>query len=180
GEPAYYGYRLPKPATFKNPLSASGKIFIAAGPNHFLLGFFNPQTLNEWRTPNTLVARINGRGEGFHCHLEYCTSRWRADAGVIGEIQRGERISAKLIPADHVYNWKLTYDPEGTKGPGSVTFILGSQTASCRVDPEHRADGATFTHFGLLPVLKAWDSPGEAWLDDVTVGQDHFDFSQDP
>ena len=180
GEPAYYGYRLPKSATFKDPLSASGKIFVAPGPNHFLLGFFNAQTLNEWRTPNTLVARINGRGDGFHCHLEYCTSRWRADAGVIGEIQRGERISAKLIPADHPYDWKLTYDPEGSNGLGSMTFTLGAQTATCRIDPEHRADGATFTHFGLLPVLKAWDTPGEVWLDDVTVGQEHFDFSKDP
>ena len=77
GEAAYYGYRLPDPLTLDAPSSASGKIFVERGPGHFLLGFFNADTLNEWRTPNTLVARIGGRGDGFHSHVEYCTSRWR-------------------------------------------------------------------------------------------------------
>ena len=63
GEAAYYGYRLPKPLDLTAPLSASGKIFVAPGPGHFLLGFFNANTLNEWRTPNTLVLRINSRVE---------------------------------------------------------------------------------------------------------------------
>ena len=98
GEPAYYGYRLPAPLTFADPIVASGKILVPRGPGHFLLGLFNAGTLNEWRTPNTLVARINGRGEGFHCHIEYCTSRWRAGAGVIGEIVPGERIEASGDP----------------------------------------------------------------------------------
>jgi hypothetical protein len=70
GEEAYYAYRLPKPLTLDDPVSASGKMLVKPGPGHFLLGFFNAATLNEWRTPNTLVVRINGRGEGFHCHLE--------------------------------------------------------------------------------------------------------------
>ena len=47
-------------------MGASGRIGRAPGPGHFLLGFFNSGTLNEWRTPNTLVARINSRGEVFH------------------------------------------------------------------------------------------------------------------
>ena len=38
-----------------------------------MLTFFNADTLNEWRTPNTLGARINQRGDVFHCHVEYCT-----------------------------------------------------------------------------------------------------------
>src|SRR5258706_2138110 len=161
GEPAFYGYRLAKPVTFEKALSASGKIFVAPGHGHFLLGFFNAETLNGWRTPNTLVVRINGRGEEFHCHLEYCTGRWRADAGVIGEIARGERINAKLIPAGKVYTWNLSYDPRGKDGAGLLTFKLGEQTATCRLDPDLRRDGATVTHFGLLPVMKAWDNPGE-------------------
>ena len=45
---------------------------------------------------------------------------------------------------------------------------------------EHRADGATFTHFGLLPVLKTWDGPGEVWVDNVRVNDVAFDFSRDP
>src|SRR5688572_19134155 len=76
GESAYYGYRLPAPLDLNSPLSAAGKIFVARGPGHCLLGFFNTNTLNEWRTPNTLVARINSRGDSFHCHLEYATAKW--------------------------------------------------------------------------------------------------------
>src|SRR6266705_1888832 len=76
GEAAYYGYRLPRPLSLDDPLSAAGKILVMPSKGHFLLGFFNAGTLNEWRTPNTLVARINGRGENFHCHLEFCNRRW--------------------------------------------------------------------------------------------------------
>ncbi len=180
GEAAYYGYRLPKPLTLDAPLSASGKLFVAPGPGHFLLGFFNRETLNEWRTPNTLVARINGRGESFHCHVEYCSSRWRSEAGVIGEIVRGERIAAKAMPCGQVLEWRFTYDPKGGAGSGLLTFTLAGQTATCTLLSEHRADGATFTHFGLLPIPKTWDSPGEAWINDVAINGTRFDFSADP
>ena len=180
GEPAWYGYRLPKPLSLDDPIRASGKVLVARGPGHFLLGFFNPDTLGAWRTPNTLAARINGRGDGFHCHLEYCTSRWRCGAGVIGTIVPGERIDAAEIPGGRAYAWQLAYDPKGAAGRGLVRFTLGDKTATCPIDPGHRADGATFTHFGLLPVLKSFDGPGEVWLDDVTVEGRQFDFAHDP
>jgi hypothetical protein len=179
GEPAYYGCRLPEPLTLDDPIRASGKILVAPGPGHFLLGFFNSGTLNEWRTPNTLVARINGRGESFHCHFEYCTGRWRCGAGVMGEIVPGRRIDARAIPSGRVYEWRLRYDPDTAAG-GVLTFTLDGATATCTVLAEHRVDGATFTHFGLLPLPKTWDSPGEAWIDDVTVNGTRFDFRDDP
>jgi hypothetical protein len=179
-EPAYYGYRLPKALTFEERFSASGKLFVAQGSGHFLLGFFNADTLNEWRTPNTLVARINGRGDGFHCHLEYCTRHWRAGAGVVGDLVPDRRIDAKLLPCDHIYDWRLSYAPGESAGSGLLTLTLSNQSAHCTVISEHRADGATFTHFGLVPVLKSWDNPGKAWIADVNINGRHFDFSQDP
>ncbi len=180
GEAAYYGYRLPKPLRLDDPLQASGKIFVACGPGHFLLGFLNADTLNEWRTPNTLVARINSRGDGFHCHVEYCTSRWRCEAGVIGEIVRGQRVEAAQIPGGQIYDWQLTYDPNGAEGGALLAFTLDGKTAACPILKEHRADGATFTHLGLLPIPKTWDNPGEVWIDDVTVNDKRFDFGEDP
>jgi hypothetical protein len=180
GEAAYYGYRLPRTLSLNDPISASGKLLVPAGHGHFLFGFFNYQTLNEWRTPNTIVARINPRGEGFHCHLEYCSGRWRCEAGVIGEIVRGERITPKMVPCGQVLDWKLTYDPKGADGKGLATLKLGNDTATCALVKEHRADGATFTHFGLLPVLKAWDDPGEVWLGDLTIADNHIDLRKDP
>ena len=180
GEAAYYGYRLPDPLTLDAPSSASGKILVERGPGHFLLGFFNADTLNEWRTPNTLVARINSRGDGFHCHVEYCTSRWRCEAGVIGAIVRGQRIEAAEIPGGQVYEWQLAYDPKGAEGSGLLTFTLDGKTATCPILKEHRADGATFTYFGLLPIPKTWDGAGEVWIDEVTINGRRFDFSEDP
>lgn len=179
-EPAYYGLRLSEPLDFAHPASASGKLFVAPGANHCLLGFFNPATLRNWRTPNTMALRINGRQGGFHCHLEYCTSLWRAGAGVIGEIEPGKRIAAKLLHVGQVYDWSLSYDPNGPDGAGLLTCHLGSDTATCQIDREHRKDGAMFTHFGVFPVMKAWDNPGEIWVADLTIGARKFNFSRDP
>src|SRR6185436_19100332 len=180
GEPAYYGYKLPVPLTLDSPLSAEGRMYVACGSGHALFGFFNTNSLGEWRTPNALVARINGRGETFHCHFEYCTSRWRANAGVIGEIVPGERISAASVPCGKPSQWKMVYDPKGADGKGLITFTLNNTTATCQVEGDHRRDGATFTHFGLLPVMKTWDGGGEIWIDDVKVNGTSFDFSKDP
>lgn len=181
GEPSYYGYHLPTPLNLDCPLTAEGRLFVPRGSGHCLLGFFNTNTLNEWRTPNTLVVRINTRGETFHCHLEYCTRRWRASAGVIGEIVQGERISPVEIPCDKAYQWKMLYDPNGAGGKGLWTFTMNGKTARCEIVPEHRhADGLIVTHFGLLPVLKSWDGAGEVWLDDVTINGVAFDFREDP
>ena len=179
-EPAWYGYALPKPLTLDSPMTAEGRLFSAAGPGHCLFGFFNTNTLDGWRTPNTIVARINSRGQTFHCHLEYCTSRWRAGAGVIGEIVPGERLSPKEVPSGKSCEWKLAYDPKGAGGRGLLTFTLDGVTARCEISPEHRLEGITVTHFGLLPVMKAWDSPGEIWMDDVKVNGVAFDFAKDP
>jgi hypothetical protein len=180
GEAAFYAFRLPKPLSLDDVLDASGKIFVAPGPGHFVLTFFNADTLNEWRTPNTLGARINQRGKVFHCHLEYCTRRWRSGAGVLGHIVPGENIDAENLSSGHQDTWRLTYDPRGDDGNGLIRFTLRGRTATCVISREHRAEGATFTHFGLLPVLKSWDSPGEVWIDDVTINGARFDFDHDP
>ena len=180
GEAAYYGYRLPSRLSLDDPLSASGKILVIPGKGHFLLGFFNAGTLNEWRTPNTLVARINGRGENFHCHLEFCSRRWRADAGAIGEIVPGKRLAARSIQSGKVYEWRLVYEPKGGKGNGLMTLALNDQSATCTISKENREEGASFTHFGLLPVMKSWDDPGQVWLGEMTINGKRFDFATDP
>jgi hypothetical protein len=36
------------------------------------------------------------------------------------------------------------------------------------------------TIVGLLPIPKTWDSPGQAWIDDVIVNGARFDFREDP
>jgi hypothetical protein len=177
-EPAFYAYHLPKPLGFNDHVSASGKLYVAPGAGNFLLGLFNANTLNEWRTPNTMAARINGRGEaGFHCHAEYCTGKWRAGAGLI---RKSGQYAFKEIPAGRVYEWRFEYDPGAEPGSGAFKFTLNGDSDIVSIPAEHRADGALFTHFGVLPVLKSVDSPGEFWIDDVTINGRFFDFATDP
>jgi hypothetical protein len=180
GEAAFYGYRLPKPLTLDSPLTAESRLSVSRGSGHCLLGFFNSSTLSGWRTPNTLVLRLNGRGDTFHCHSEYCTTRWRAGAGVIGEIVPGERLTPTELPSGKPCQWKLVYDPQAAAGRGVISLTVNGITAKCEIEEAHRRDGATFTHFGLIPVMKTWDGAGDAWIDDVKVNGVAFDFRVDP
>jgi hypothetical protein len=54
---------------------------VPAGGGHTLIGFFNTNTVNEWRTPNTIAIRIYGRGTYFLAYLDYGTGLWRAGGG---------------------------------------------------------------------------------------------------
>jgi len=179
-EPAYYARKLPT-RTLNDVLAASGTLFVEKGAGHALIGFFHADTLNEWRTPNTVALRINQRGDVFHCHLEYCTSRWRAGAGIIGVYDKDrDRMTAKELKAGRIYTWSLRYDPNGNGGAGLLTATLDGDRAVCELSPEHRADGAEFNRFGILNVMKSYDDGGTLWLDDVTIAGEREDFGTDP
>jgi hypothetical protein len=174
GEAAYYGFRLPKPLTFDLPFTAEGRMYVEQGGVHCMVAFFNTNTLNEWRTPNSLGARINGRGETFHCHLEYCTSRWRAGAGVVGLIVPGERIDAKNLPSGKWYAWIIDYKP------GRCVMTLDGDKAEMDIPKDHMSDGANFTHFGILSLIKTFDSGSDIWIDDVSINGVKLHFNADP
>jgi hypothetical protein len=184
-EPAYYAQKL-ETKTFNDPLTASGTLACTGRQFHVLIGFFNTETLNEWRTPNTIVLRIAGRGDVFYAWLEYATQRWRAG----GDDPKG-------FPTEHdpetgrdrlkgfaakgaVHRWSLQYDPKGNNGRGVVTASIGEVKAVCHLADGHKADGATFNRFGLLNVMKSADDGGELWLNDVTINGQRHDFSRDP
>ena len=99
---------------------------------------------------------------------------------MIGKIVRGERIEANAIPSGQVYEWHFEYDPKANEGGGIITLKFDNQIATCKLVKEHRADGAIFTHFGLMPVLKSWDDPSEVWIDDLTINGTRFDFTKNP
>ncbi len=183
-EPAFYGKNLPA-RTWNEPLSASGALTVGAEERpegNTLVGFFNAETLNEWRTPGTVALRVNGRGDGFHLHLEYATSRWRAggDFFATTDPKTGKR-TPRLIPGGRVVHaWSLKYDPKGNDGGGTVTATLDGETLALNLDPGHKADGATFNRFGLLNVMKSADSGGTLWLDDVALDGATDRFDADP
>lgn len=183
-EPAYYARKTPT-RTFNDPLSASGVVVCAGQQFHVLVGFFNAQTLNEWRTPNTIALRLQGRGDHFYAYVEYTTSRWRAGGDSPGGFTQipdaNGRLRLKGFPnGSPVHRWSLRYDPEGNGGTGTISVALDDETAICHLDPGHKADGATFDRFGLLNVMKQADTGGDLWLDDITINGERESFDRDP
>src|SRR6266850_4967819 len=172
GEPAFYA-KVITPTSFNDPLSASGILNVPQGGGHTLIGFFNADTVNEWRTPNTIALRIYGRNTYFHAYLEYGTGLWRAGGASFG----GEA----AIPSGAAdYPFSLNYDPNGAGGLGTVTATFGSYSTVMTFDSGHKADGAIFNRFGILNVMKSADDPGQIWLDNVTINGVSNPFNSDP
>lgn len=181
-EPALYAGALEAKLTFQTPLSASGKLLVPKGGGNVLVGFFNRGTLNEWRTPNTFVMRVNARGEeGFHVHVEYCTSRWRAGADFFGAVNPNTgKKDAMLFAPDVSHAWSIRYDPAGNGGGGAIHATMDDEELVFNLDPGHKSDGAAFDRFGILNVLKSYDGGGEIWLDDLDVNGHRQAFDADP
>jgi hypothetical protein len=186
-EPAYYA-RVLRPLSFDDTLSASGTLVVGAGgaseagASNTLIGFFNADTLKEWRTPNTIALRVNGRGAGFHAHVEYATGRWRAGADFFGAVDPavGRRRQREFPGGAVVHTWSLRYDPGGNEGGGTITATLDEDTVRVNLEPGHKRDGATFNRFGILNVMKSADGGGFLWLDDLTLNGVPQRFDRDP
>jgi len=184
GEPAYYAKKI-KPATFNEPLTASGSFACTGRQFHNLVGFFNADTVNEWRTPNSIALRLFGRGDVFYAYIEYATARWRAGGDhprpfpMVQNPKTG-RQDPNGFSSKGTHRWTLAYDPNANQGRGTVTATLDGVTAECQLTDGHKADGATFNRFGLLNIVKSVDDGGEVWLDDVTINGQREDFSSDP
>ena len=184
-EPAYYAKKIPE-QTLNDVLTASGRLVCARGGFHALVGFFNVDTLNEWRTPNSIAIRLNGRGDYFYAYVEYATSRWRAGGdspggfSTVRDEASGRSRLKGFASGTNVHHWSLRYDATGHGGTGSITVTIDHETSICHLDAGHRADGATFSRFGLINVMKSADDQGQLWLDDVSVNGQTEAFDRDP
>src|SRR2546426_6987862 len=136
GEPAFYG-KVITPTSFNDSLSASCILNVPQGGGHTLIGFFNADNVNEWRTPNTIALRIYGRGTYFLAYLEYGTGLWRA-----GGTSFGGEAGIPRGAAD--YPFSLNYDPHGAGGLGTVSATLRSYPPVMTLDSRHQVDGAIF------------------------------------
>ena len=181
-EPALYAKPLDGALSFETPLKCSGRLAIPKGGGNVLVGFFKRDSINEWRTPNTIVMRLNARGdEGFHVHVEYCTQRWRAGADVFGAVDAasGKKVATLYAP-DASHAWSMRYDPPANNGGGAIVATFDGDELVVNLDPGHKADGAAFDRFGILNVIKSADGGGEIWLDDVDVNGTPHPFDADP
>jgi hypothetical protein len=185
GENAYYARRIPA-ATLDQRLSASGRLACTDRHFHALLGFFNADTINEWRTPNSILIRLYGRGDVFYAYVEYCTGRWRAGGdspggfATLDEPGTGKKTLKGFAGNGTSHTWSLDYDPQGNGGSGSITVKIDNEVAVCHLDEGHKKDGAAFNRFGLLSIPKHFDTGGALWIDDVSVNGDLERFDRDP
>ena len=185
-ETAYYATPIPT-ATFNDKLSASGTLACPDGEYHLLLGFFNADTVNEWRTPNTIALRLNGRGEFFYVYPEFLTSKWRIGAlddprgkGFGTRDERGREKMQEFPSGGAVHKWSITYDPKGNDGKPILTATIGDRTSVSFPDPKYIADGATFNRFGILSMMKSADTGGEIYIDNLVLNGQPQGFDQDP
>ncbi len=183
-EQAWYAKKIDS-KTFNDSLSASGRLICNGRQFHTLIAFFSADTVNEWRTPNCIAIRLLGRGDVFYAFVEYATSRWRAGGDTPGGFAKvrdaaSGKFNLRGFKTGVVHEWSIRYDPMGNKGGGSITVTLGGETAVCHLAEGHKADGATFNRFGLLPVLKSASGGGEIWMDDVSIDGKADDFARDP
>jgi hypothetical protein len=183
-ETAYYAKKI-GPKTFNDALSAAGKLFCQGRDFHVLLGFFNADTTKEWRTPNSILIRLRGRGDKVLVYVEYATSKWRAGGDSPGGFSTAKdpktgRTGLQGFRTGVVHEWSIRYDPEGNKRNGSITVTFGGESSVCNLATGHKADGATFNRFGLLPALKSADGGGEVFIDNATINGAKEDFAKDP
>ncbi len=177
--PASYARRI-EPRTLENPLRASGRLAVTAceGGSGVLVGWFH-STSRGWRTPNSLVYRIDGDAGKFRVFFEYGTSTWKTGGGQTFE---GDYQTTKdpLIPVGSTpHTWTLEYDPAGAGGAGEITFTLDGASYRAQLVPGHKEEGAIFDRFGILNQQSS-GSHITIWLDDIVVGGEREDFASDP
>jgi hypothetical protein len=177
--PASYAKAIPR-KTLNDRLSAGGRFSVtrAEGGSGVLIGWFN-STSRGWRTPNSLVFRIDGEAGKFRVFFEYGTQTWHTGGGQTFEGPY-QTTRTPLLPADGApHAWSLDYDPSGAGGRGEITFKLDGQTYKAALEPGHKAEGAVFDRFGIMNVQISGDCLA-VWLGDLMIHGAKEDFSRDP
>ena len=178
--PATYATVIPT-KTLNDHFTASGKFAVteADGASGMLIGWFNTHS-RGWRTPNSLVLRLDGNGGKYWVFFEYGTQNHRTGGGATFEGERYQTTKTPPEPADGtVHTWSLTYDPDGADGNGEITFVMDGTTYTAPLAPGHKADGATFNRFGMVNVQIAGKGMN-VYFDDLSIDGEPHDFTADP
>jgi hypothetical protein len=178
--PAWYAKEIPV-KTLNEKLTASGKFSVTAseGASGVCFGFFN-HTSRGWRTPNSLVFRLDGNSNNYWVFAEYGTQHWQTGGLGCFEGERYQTTPTKPFPADgKSHTWKLSYDPAAAGGRGQLVFVLDGKSYSHDLAAGHKQDGANFDRFGIFNQQTTGTSI-DAWFDDVEINGEKQDFSTDP
>jgi hypothetical protein len=178
--PASYA-RVIQERSLAQRLKASGKFRMTKnfGNSGILFGWFN-ESSRGWRTPNSLVFRLDGNGPGYWVFFEYGTQHGLTAGKGCFEGDRYQTTATKPFPADGaVHTWSLEYDPAGAENRGLVIFTLDGRAWTLPLETDHKADGATFNRFGILNMQLSGDG-AEAWFSDLMLDGEVVDLSRDP
>ncbi len=177
--PAVYARQVPL-CTLEDSLRASGRFSVtqSSGGSGVLIGWFNHAS-RGWRTPNSLVFRVDGESSKFRVFFEYGTQTWKTGGGRTFE-GRYQVTKTPMHEADGAaHTWSLMYDPDGAAGAGEITFTLDGKEYKTALAPGHKKDGAVFDRFGIMNVQMSGNGL-TVWLDDLEVGGAKEDFAVDP
>ncbi len=177
--PASYARRIPK-KTLNDRLSAAGRFSVtrSEGGSGVLIGWFN-STSRGWRTPNSLVFRIDGEGGKFRVFFEYGTQTWHTGGGQTFEGAYQTTHTPMCVADGTPHTWSLDYDPAGAGGLGEIAFSLDGQIYKAALEPGHKAEGAVFDRFGIMNVHISGDVLS-VWVDDLVIDGVKDDFASDP
>jgi len=151
--PASFAKIIPM-RTLNDRLAASGSIAVTRDDSSSgtLFGWFH-ESSRGWRTPNSLVFRLDGNGGKYWVFYEYGTRHWLTGGAGCFEGDRYQTTPTKPFKADGTaHTWLLDYDPNGADGNGLITFVLDGKTYTEALAPGHKADGAEFNRFGVMNV----------------------------
>lgn len=178
--PARYAKRI-EPKTLNDPLSASGKFCVPEAESGSALnfGWFHSSSTG-WRTPNSLVFRLDGNGGRYWVFFEYGTQNYRT--GGMGCFE-GDRYQTTTTPPERadgtVHSWSLDYNPDGAGGMGEIRFQLDDRKYEVAPAPGDKEDGAAFDRFGIFNMETSGDVM-TAYFDDLVLDGKREDFSEDP
>ena len=178
---AYYAKAI-KPKTLNERLSASGKFSVprAGGASAVLVGWFNHEQSQGWRTPSSLAFRIDGNGGKHWLFFEYGASKNGLGGAGAFEGELYQTTKTPPYPADGtVHKWSLDYDPDGAEGRGLIRFRCDDQEFHAELHPGHKEQGATFDRFGVWNQQLAGDSM-DVYLDDLVIDGEPESFDEDP
>lgn len=167
--------------TLNDHLRASGKFCVthAEGGSNVLFGWFNKDS-RGWRTPNSLLMRLDGNGGKFWVFYEYGTQGYQTGGGGCFEGEAYQETKTPPECADGtVHTWSIEYNPSAAEGHGEVSFVLDDRRYVYPLPPGHKANGAVFDRFGILNVQTTGDLL-TAWFDDLELEGTKEDFSKNP
>lgn len=177
--PAYYAKKIAA-RSLNDRLHASGRFSVTQceSSSGVLVGWFNSAS-RGWRTPNSLVFRIDGETDCFRVFFEYGTQTWKTGGGTTFEGPY-QTTKTPMIPADgRPHAWSLDYDPAGSGGNGEIVLVLDGKRYAAPMEKGHKAEGAVFDRFGIMNVQNSGNSL-TLWLDDLDIDGDREAFAQDP